>query len=393
MKPLLRVLSLIFPAVLCLLLMVSSTSWAQTETLLYSFSGGSDGSNPSALVHKGGKFFGTTETGGAFNFGTVFQITAKGKKTILHSFSGPDGEYPLGALVTDKKGNLYGGTQAGGAYNAGVVFVISPSGIASVLYSFTGGSDGSVALGPLIFDKAGNLYGVAGGGATEQGLIFKLSPSGIETVLYTFSGREDGGTPNGGLVFDPKGNIYGTTQAGGTGTQCFGGACGVVFELSPSGVEKVLHNFDGAVLDGFNPLSGLVRDKEGNLYGTTWLGGPNDLGIVYEVTPSGVETVLNFFVKGSSGYYPIAPLLLDKIGNLYGTASFSAYPTCSCGVVFQVPAANPYEELTVYRFQNEYHPDGAFPVTGLTWGTKGRLYGTTSQGGISNFGAVFELTP
>jgi uncharacterized repeat protein (TIGR03803 family) len=380
-------------SVLCALLFAGTIpARAQTETILYSFTGGSDGSAPSALVRRGDKLYGTTLNGGASGNGTVFQISTNGKEKLVHSFNGSDGQYPNGALILDKEGNLYGTTGSGGAYDAGTVFTVSPSGVEKVLYNFTGGSDGDGPRGALVLDKEGNLYGATsqGGAYPYSGTVFKLSPSGDERVLYNFTGGADGGNPNGGLVIDTKDNLYGTTFQGGVGGLC-APDCGVVFSVSSSGTETVLYAFDGQELQGFGPTTGLVRDKAGNLYGTTFEGGADDRGVVYEVTPSGSESVLLSFDIGNFGYSPEAPLILDKDGNLYGTTTYSAYPTCDCGGVFEL--IDTWDYVPLYQFQNEYHPDGAFPVTGLTFGTKGRLYGTTSKGGVYGYGTVFELTP
>jgi uncharacterized repeat protein (TIGR03803 family) len=294
-------------------------------------------------------------------------------------------------LILDKEGNLYGATGTGGAYDAGTVFTISPSGVEKVLYNFTGGNDGGGPGGPLVFDKAGNIYSATkGGGAYAYGTVFKLTPSGEETVLYSFTGGADGGGPNGGLAIDSKDNLYGTAFEGGEHFGLCAPYCGVVFSVSSSGTETVLYAFDGQEMEGFGPTSGLVRDKAGNLYGTTEQGGANDEGALYEVTPSGSESVLFSFGTGSDGYYPDAPLILDKNGYLYGTTSLNyGDGPLHYGVIFEL--IDTWDYIVLYSFQPP--PDGLYPQTALTFGTKGRLYGTTSQGGVYGYGTVFELTP
>jgi uncharacterized repeat protein (TIGR03803 family) len=197
----------------------------------------------------------------------------------------------------------------------------------------------------LIRDALGNLYGTAqNGGAFGNGVVFKLCPTGTETVLYSFTGGADGGTPQGGLVRDPVGNLYGTTAFGGIVTISCGEFCGVVFKLTPTGTETVLHSFTGGAdgaLDGFVDNAGLIRDAVGNLYGTAPAGGiqdqPGCCGVVFELSPTGTETVLYSFTGGADGGVPLAGLVRDPVGNLYGTIqSFGAY---GYGVVFQLEMA------------------------------------------------------
>jgi uncharacterized repeat protein (TIGR03803 family) len=192
------------------------------ETVLYSFAGGTDGSEPNSTLVRdsAGNLFGTTIQGGASGFGTVFEVNSAGKETVLYSFAGePDGSTPYAGLVMDSAGNLYGTTAEGGSYNSGTVFKLDPTGQETVLYNFCSQdcADGALPYAGLIRDSAGNLYGttLAGGGSSFEGTVFKLAPSGQETVLYSFSGYSDGGVPYGGLVMDSAGDLYGTTSQGG----------------------------------------------------------------------------------------------------------------------------------------------------------------------------------
>jgi uncharacterized repeat protein (TIGR03803 family) len=365
---------------------------AQTEHLLYSFAGNPDGAVPYAsLVRHNGIFYGTTVSGGTFGDGTVFKVTITGKETVLHSFSGgADGSFPYGSLVFDKLGNLYGTTSGGGTFNSGTVFEITSSGTEAVLYAFTGGADGSTPYAGLVFDKLGNLYGTTFvGGTFNSGTVFKLSPSRVETVLYSFTGGADGNGPIAGLVLDPSGNLYGTTPAGGM--SCLGGSgsgCGVVFEVT-SGSEKVLHSFTGDVVDGLLPSYGSLARAGARLYGTTWQGGQNDRGTVYEVNTSGGETVLFSFLVGVTGYTPNGTLIFDKYGNLYGTTVNSGTPG-GCGAIFEISPSAGF--LILYDFTIN-RPDGCNPYGGLVRDTKGNLYGTTANGGTFGKGTLFELTP
>ena len=289
-----------------------------TETVLYGFAGGGDGAFPSGglVLDKSGNLYGTTWEGGAYNVGTVFRVTPSGTETVLYSFTGePDAPLPSAGLVLDKKGNLYGTTTKGGAYNGGTVFRVTLSGEESVLHSFGAGTDGAFPSGGLVRDKTDNLYGATGrGGANDLGIVFKVVPSGEETVLYSFAGQPDGAHPDAGLVFDKKGNLYGTTIEGGT----YKG--GAVFKVTPWGKERVLYSFGAAVSDGTHPQAGLVFDTKGNLYGTTVNGGTSNLGTAFKVSPSGAERVLHSFGAYPDGVFPEAELVFDAKGTLYGTS-------------------------------------------------------------------------
>jgi uncharacterized repeat protein (TIGR03803 family) len=304
--------------------------------VLYSFTGG-DGSHPRAalIADAAGNLYGTTIRGGANDAGTLFQLTPSGTLNVLYSFSGgSDGALPFAGLIADAAGNLYGTTNGGGAGGQGTVFELDPSGTLTVLYSFTGGNDASPWAG-LIADAAGNLYGTTEGG-DGPGEVFQLTPSGTLNVLHDFTGR-DGAVPHGVLIADSAGNLYGTTHNGGTS------GYGTVFQLTPSGALNVLYSFTGGS-DGAYPEAGVIADMAGNLYGTTYGGGAAGQGTVFQLTPSGALNVLHSFTGGSDGGRPVADLLADAAGNLYGTTSSGgATASCpgGCGTVFQltVPAS------------------------------------------------------
>jgi uncharacterized repeat protein (TIGR03803 family) len=281
-------------------------SWA--KSVLHSFTGGTDGSNPSAdlTFDSAGNLYGTTAQGGTKNnycagngCGAVFQLTPNGDGTwtehTLYSFSGPDGQWSYSRLIFDAGGNLYGTTSFGGDNAVGTVFTLTPNGggnwTESVLYSFTGGNDGAEPLAGLIFDAGENLYGTASAGGDHGiGVVFKLTPNGggkwTESVLHSFTGS-DGAKPAADLVFDTKGGLYGTTLAGGDFKYCGGEGCGVVFQLQPNGqggwrmiVQHTFLNYPAAA-----PAARVIFDTTGNLYGTAEDRNGRVVGTVFRITP------------------------------------------------------------------------------------------------------------
>ncbi len=389
----------------------------QTESILYGFTGGSDGYGPLAgvIMDKKGNLFGTTDTGGAYNFGVVYMLAppyGQNNYAVLYSFTGgADGGYPLfGSLIMDKKGNLYGTTGNGGDTSiwgpgAGVVFKLAPpygQNSETVLYTFSGGADGAFPYSGVILDKKGNLYGTTeGGGASGYGAVFKLAPpygQNSETVLYNFHGGSDGGTPTAGVIMDGKGNLYGTTSYGGASES------GVVFKLDKKGSETVLYSFTGGA-DGWDPHAGVVMDKKGNLYGTTQGGGAAQVefgyGVVFKLSlhhRQYTETVLYTFTGGADGWEPDWGVIIDKKGNLYGTTTLGGEESVGDpqgdGVVFKLdPSGNETVLHTFSRSTND--AGGANPFAGVIMDNNGNLYGTTANGG-SNPGAggvVFEISP
>jgi uncharacterized repeat protein (TIGR03803 family) len=359
---------------------------ARSETVLYSFAG-ADGAIPVAglILDAKGNIYGTTYGGGASGFGTVFQITSAGTEKVLYSFSGgADGSGPISDLV-EANGNFYGTTiEGGGAGAVGTVFKVTSTSRETVLASLTLEDGGAYPEGGLVRDKHGNLYGTTSGynGGYGNGAVFKVSSSGKLTILYTFQGGDDGLCPYGDLLLDAEGNLYGTTYRGGTS------GLGTVFEITPSGSETVLYSFTGGT-DGSLPAAGLFRDVSGNLYGTT-TGGGNGYGTVFKVTPDGTETIVHSFTD-SDGYYPIAPLVQDAKGNFYGTTEFGGRH--GQGTVFKLTGKG--IETVVHSFTGK--KDGGSPVAGLIFDTEGNLYGTTSGGGntkcVGGCGVVFKIVP
>lgn len=249
--------------------------------LLHQFTGQPDGGNPFSrlLIDKKGNLYGTTVEGGSANFGTIFKVDASGNESVLHSFTGADGEWPVRSdLIMDNHGNLYGTTWAGGSSNQGTVFELDMSGNFTVLHSFAG-PDGAFPMGGVVLDKHGALYGTTSqGGLSGVGVVFRLDMAGDATVLHSFSGSPDGAYPIGTLAIDNKNRLYGTTLNGGSS----GG--GTVFEVDAAGHESLLHTFMG-MPDGLSPFGGLIVDKRGTVYGTTQHGGDNDFGTVFKLVP------------------------------------------------------------------------------------------------------------
>jgi uncharacterized repeat protein (TIGR03803 family) len=364
------------------------------ETVLHSFYSSpedGDGLRPYAgLVGDArGNLYGTTYMGGdtacyeAGNpgCGTVFKVDTTGHETVLYTFTGAegDGANPHGSLVRDAKGNLYGTTYLGGDSNAyacmdgdsrgcGTVFKLDTTGNETLLYTFTGGVDGGYPYAGLVRDAKGNLYGTtSGGGAYGQGTVFKVDANGKETVLYSFAGGEDGSGPYGGLVRDAKGNLYGTTSGDNS-------SGGTVFKVDTNGNETVLYSFTGMGGDGYDPLSSLVRDAKGSLYGTTAEGGASYVGTVFKLTPvSGTTTALSSSPNPSS----------------YGEAvTFTAVVTSSIGSPVDGEMVTFESGIQLIGTGKLSGGTATFMTSALTVGTKSfkAVYGGDSQlaGSTSN---------
>jgi uncharacterized repeat protein (TIGR03803 family) len=359
-----------------------------------------DGANPAGalIMDAGGNLYGTTAFGGLTNCaagdgcGTVFKLDRAGNETILHEFSGPDGAFPAAGLLMDPAGNLYGTTVNGGSagvcrnFGCGTVFKLDPAGNLTVIHAFTGGSDGGNPTAAVITDGNGNLYGTTGfGGAFGFGAVFKIDSAGNETVLHSFD-RTDGRDPLAALIMDAGGNLYGTTFLGGT----FG--VGVVFKLDPSGNLTLLHIFTDQS-DGGNSAASLIMDTAGNLYGTTE-SGDGFAGNVFKLDPAtGTFTVLHTFTGGSDGGaavftdIPAAGLLMDAAGNLYGAVS--AGGDLNFGTVFKIDTANNFSVLHSFTGGS----NGSGPLASLIMDAAGNLYGTASSFVVpdTGLGAVFTI--
>jgi uncharacterized repeat protein (TIGR03803 family) len=258
----------------------------------------------------------------------------------------------------------------------------------AVIHNFTGGSDGANPVNGFAMDAKGTMYGTASaGGASGDGVVLEVTSKGKETVLHTFTGGADGATPYGNLLLADGGALYGTTMSGGASGQ------GTVYRLDGK-KETILYSFAGGT-DGAAPEAGLVMDASGNLYGTTSAGGPAGNGGVFMLAPSKKkngawkETMLYSFGTGTDGATPVGGVYLDASGNLYGTTSLGG--TTGYGTVFELKPAKsgPWTESILYTFQNG--SDGGTPYTGLVADSSGDLYGAATQGGVNGGGTVFEL--
>jgi uncharacterized repeat protein (TIGR03803 family) len=416
-------------------------------SLVHTFQG-SDGAEPTGAlaIDRAGNLYGTTiiggPSGGCLNSryklvgcGTIYQLSDKTGDwvlTMLYQFkAGQDGGLPYGGVTRDSAGNLFATASAAGLGicpgphpeipGCGTVVKLARVGQEawgeSTIYSFPYLNDGLNSHAGLVEDSEGNLYGTTTtGGAHNHGTVFKVSrqPNGASqtSIVYSFGnqGPLDGATPVAGLIFDSAGNLYGTTQGGGIHTPACGGyaGCGTVFKLSPSGdgrwVQTILYRFTGnAAGDGSLPSAALAFDDAGNLYGTTMSGGVfnptwDGLGTVFRLSPASngtwTESVLHSFGGTGDGCDPVGSLVFDKQGNLYGTAPCST--VSEDGMVFELSAPatgnGPWSETIVYGFTGSYYGDGSNPLGALVFDDDGRLYGTTSSGGVQNQGAVFRLT-
>jgi len=390
-------------------LMLSSDTWAASKfKRLDSLSGYT---YASVTFDPLGNLYGATLGGGVYGQGTVFELTlgsnGRWAERALHDFAGgKDGAAPYASPIFDAAGNLYGTTRYGGASGNGTVFELTPDSNGKwtehVLYEFTGGKDGGQPWSGLILDSNGNLYGTTSEGGNSSdcaysscGLVFSLTSSANgdwkEHVLHAFTGK-DGGGPLASLVFGGGGNLYGTTEwdsvyLGGT-----------VFELAHDAnggwTEHVLHRFSRGT-DGGNPVAGLILGTAGHLYGTTEFGGDPtcDCGVVFELAPTShgrwTEYVLHDFAGGADGAVPLAGVIFDAAGNLYGTASEGG--VYRQGTVFKltIDLNGKWTEYVLHQFTPG--KGAGSPNAGLTFDSAGNLYGTTPVGGFYGKGTVFEL--
>lgn len=377
---------------------VSQPAQSQTYNVIYNFTDvGSDGASPYAgpTLDQSGNLYGTTYLGGSTGNGSVYRLSPHGSSwiyTSLYSFKGvPDGSGPaFGSLVIGGGRALFGTTEGGGEF--GTAFAICNCPEREVqLHSFGTGTDGAQPIGGLVLDSAGNYYGTTSlGGSSGNGTVFQGKRSGYswtESVIYNFTGGDDGASPPAGVSVDSHGNLYGTSSFGGSTGD------GVIYELSPNAsgwTQVVLYTFQGAD-DGQNPVGGVIVDANGNLYGTTFDGGINGGGTVYELSPSSngwMFKVLYSFTGGYGG--PYNKLTFDAHGSLYGVTNSDG--ANGFGSVFKLTPNNgtwTFTDLHDFAGGN----DGSLPYGSVAVDSQGNVFGTASVGGSNNQGLVFEITP
>ena len=372
--------------------------WAQTFTTLATFDlkNGADPYNGALAQGTDGNYYGTTMGGGIHGRGVFFRVTPSGALTDIYNFCSvtkcADGEGPWSNPVLGTDGNFYGTTNLGGnSESAGTIYQITPEGKLTTLYSFCPASPCNDGKYPMSLMQAsnGNFYGVAANyGVGNNGTIFAISRSGVFKVLYSFCTQAncaDGSEPSSGLMQASNGNLYGTTFKGGIYN---GGESGIVYEVSPAGQFRTIHNFcaETHCTDGSNPDAALVQDAKGNLYGTTFYGGTNAVGTVFEITATGKFIVLHSF-DNTDGADPSAAMTIANDGNLYGmTYESSTFQ----GTIFQINAKGEFNSL--FNFCSQTACVDENPYGALFQATDGIFYGTTIEGGPSNDGTIFSFS-
>ena len=371
---------------------------SQTYKVIHNFTNqGSDGATPygGPVLDKLGNLYGATYLGGLFGGGSVYRLSPSGSSwtyTSLYSFKNiPDGSGPgFGTLVIGADRALFGTTEGGGFFGTAYAVCDCPK-REYVIHSFGKGTDGAQPIGGLVIDPKGNLYGTTSEfGANGFGNVFELSRSGKtvkETILYSFTGGTDPINPAAGVTLDAQGNIYGTASLGGAN------GLGAVYELTHSAsgwTETILHDFQGES-DGANPVGGVVIDKAGNIFGTTFDGGINGGGTIYQLSPSSsgwTFTTIYSLIGGYSG--PYNKLTLDGKGNIYGFTNSAGLN--GLGSIFKLtPGTNGWDFTDLYDFVGS--EEGGLPYGSVAVDAQGNVFGTAVVGGTDNQGVVFEITP
>ncbi len=391
---------------------MSQLAVGQTFTVLHTFTGQADGGIPygSVTPDRAGHLYGTASAGGLKlnscapeGCGTAFRLTHERSGwifTVLYTFQGnargtADGSAPYAGVTIGPNGSLYGTTTAGGEYGAGTVFNLQPPAhtanntlgawIETRIYHFKELSDGGFpGYGNVIFDQSGNIYGTTFQGGSDCagywcGTVFKLTPSGNgrwTEIAYAFPGRSYGGNPLSGVVMDASGNLYGTTTNNNYAP--------VAYELTPSGsgwTETVLYTFPFD--ENYPGNEGVILDGAGGLFG-------DNLSAVYQLSSSDGQWNYSVLYSFSGDGGPWSGLTSDASDNLYGTTC--AEGAFGNGSVFKLtPSQNGWIETDLYDFRGR--DDGSCPVGGVALDSAGNIYGTTAWGGGSDSGVVWEITP
>ena len=356
-------------------------------TTIHSFAYG-DGANPSAALVQAsdGFFYGVTTRGGALNRGVVFRMDSSGNVTRLHGFEGSDGGEPRGALIQASDGDLYGTTYRGGTHDYGTVFRINVAGILTTLHSFDRDVDGSEPAGALLQVASGALYGTtSAGGSGGQGTVFRIDTAGSLTTVHAFTGSE-GGWPFSALTQASDGLLYGTTRGGGSANS------GTVFRLDSLDEVTVIHSFDTEI-DGGYPCASLIQAVDGLLYGTT--AGPGSgygaygSGTIFRISLAGdFSTLYNF--EGTGVVQPRTAMIQASNGKVYGTTNASPVgSSITPGSAFRFEGDAAITVLHTFAWSSE----GASPIAAVTQAADGRIYGSTTEGGLNNLGTLWRREP
>jgi uncharacterized repeat protein (TIGR03803 family) len=349
-------------------------------TVLHHFDYTKDGANPygDLTLARDGNFYGLTSAGGTNTYGTIFKITTAGVFTVMRHFSyNTDGANPRGQMVVGADSSLYGITYRGGANGAGTIFKFKTTGTYTVIKSLTTATDGVNAQGSLVLAKDGNFYGITyGGGANNYGTIFKVTPTGTFTVIRHLVAA-DGSSSRSTLVQAPDGFLYGMAYGAGVNGN------GTIFKISTTGTFSVLRSFVYTT-DGGLPNGSLIVGIDGSLYGTTSGGGPNRAGTIFKITTAGVYTVLRSLTLTTDGGAPKGTLVKGADGNYYGLTSDGG--ASLFGTAFKITAAGVYTVLAKFSGSG-----GSAPFESLIQAADNGLYGTTSTGGTYNYGTIFKL--
>jgi uncharacterized repeat protein (TIGR03803 family) len=332
-----------------------------------------------------GYFYGTGYEDASVGGGGVFKISSSGTESLLYSFTGgaTDGDYPYAGLMQVANGNIYGLTSSGGSNNEGTIFQLTLAGAETVLHMFGTAADAAYPeYATLVEGTDGYLYGTTyEGGVNGEGAVYRIKPDGSSySVVYSFGATQaDGYNPYGGLVFGSNGDLYGVTGYGGANNE------GMAFELTTSGTLTALHSFGGPS-DGQVPLAALTLGKDGNFYGSTSVGGPNGQGVVFKMTPTGTETVVYAFgTNTSDGSGTYEPLIEGPDGNFYGICYQGGISNKG---TFFVVSPTTGQEVILHRFAGGT-TDGELPVA-LLLSSDGHFYGATLEGGTANAGVFFR---
>jgi uncharacterized repeat protein (TIGR03803 family) len=395
-------------AIVFLIALTATAATKATTEVIYSFAGGADGEylDTDVAIDAAGNLYGTSVLGGTFGGGTVWQLSQVNGSwvhTVLYNFTGgADGGEPYKGVTLDAEGNLYGTAVTGGSGSCeggcGVTYKLSKNGSTwtqTVLYAFTGADDGSGPGSRVTLDQQGNVYGMTPtGGAFGLGTIYTLRPKANDTwnlqVLHAFTGGVDGSSGSAGKMVFHQGALFGAATTGGA----YGH--GTIFRLKPQNrgqwTFQSIYSFLGD-LDGSFPYGGLTIDLSDNIFGTTYYGGTDGIGTVFQLSfarGGWVNLVLYSFKSGTDGNSPISNVGFDTMGNIYGTTSEGGLGS---GTIFQlipVPGGS-WSETLAHVFAGS--PDGAFPYSGMTPGADNTFYGATVHGGANGEGSIYKFTP